>query len=104
MITAVVKIKKPDSLTLGQYKESVQKIAGNFQGVPNLIRKNFLFSDTEGCAGGIYTWESKEAAESFYAGAWLDNIRNTFGVEPEITYFETPLIVDNETGDIKVAS
>lgn len=104
MITAIVKIKKPDELTLEQYKESVQKIAGNFQGVPSLIRKNFLFSSEEGCAGGVYTWESKEAAETFYAGQWLDNIRNLFGVDPEITYFDTPLIVDNETGNINVAA
>lgn len=104
MITAIVKIKMPQDLTLKQYAEQVQKIAGNFQGVPSLIRKNFLFNDVEGYAGGIYTWEDKETAEIFYAGQWLDNVRNLFGVEPEITYYDTPVIVDNESGEIKLAS
>lgn len=101
MITAIVKIKKPAALTLEKYTESTRAIAERFQSIPGLVRKNFLFSDDEGCAGGVYTWESREAAEACYAGPWLDNIRNLFGVEPEISYFDTPLIVDNESGEIK---
>lgn len=104
MITAIVKIKIPEGLTLKQYEEQTRKIAGNFLGVPNLIRKNFLHNDEEGYAGGIYTWDNKEAAVAFYAGPWLDNVHNLFGVEPEITYYYTPVIVDNESGDIKLAS
>ena len=30
-------------------------------------------------------------------------IRNLYGVEPEITWFETPIIVDNEIGEIKLS-
>lgn len=104
VITAIIKIKIPQDLTLKQYGEHARRIAGNFQGVPSLIRKNFLFSDVEGYAGGIYTWDNKQAAKTFYAGPWLDNIREIFGVEPEITYYDTPLIVDNESGNIKLAT
>jgi len=104
MITAIVKIKIPDTLTLKQYEEHAKKIAGNFQSVPCLIRKNFLFNDVEGYAGGVYTWDNKDAAETFYAGQWLENIREKFRVEPEIVYFDTPLIVDNERGCIRVTS
>ena len=102
MITAVVKIKKPAALTLEQYQEKVSAIAGGFQTIPGLIRKNFLFSAEEGVAGGVYTWESLEAAKACYSGSWLDNIRNIFNVDPEITYYDTPVIVDNEVGEIKV--
>ena len=102
MITAVVKIKKPDTLTLEQYQEKVGAIASGFQAIRGLIRKNFLFSAEEGVAGGVYTWESLEAAKTCYSGPWLENIRNMFNVDPEITYYDTPVIVDNEVGDIKV--
>ena len=39
----------------------------------------------------------REAAEELYAegGAWREAIRNLYGVDPEITWFETPIIVDN---------
>ena len=103
MITVIVKIKKPDDLNLQQYHAVAQTIVGNFQGVPGLIRKTFLFSDSQGCAGGAYTWETKEAADTFYAGVWLDNIRKMFGEEPELTYFNTPVIVDNAAGTVVVA-
>jgi hypothetical protein len=50
------------------------------------------------------TWGNKDAAETFYARPWLENIREKFGVEPGIAYFDTPLIVDNESGCIKATS
>lgn len=103
MITAVVTIKAPAGLTREQYAEDVKKIAENFRGVPGLIRKNFLFSE-EGIGGGVYTWETREAADALYAGPWRDNIIDRFGVEPDIVFFDSPVIVDNEAGEIKIAS
>lgn len=103
MITAIVTIKLPAGLTREKWLEGTKKIAGNFRDVPGLIRKNFLFSE-EGVGGGIYTWQSREAADALYAGPWRDNIVNTFGVEPEIRFFDSPIIVDNELGEVKVAA
>ena len=46
MITAIVKIAIPESLTPGQYAENVEKIADRFRTIPGLVRKNFLYSGT----------------------------------------------------------
>jgi len=35
--------------------------------------------------GGVYLWESREAAEAFYAAGFRAIIRERFGVEPQIT-------------------
>jgi hypothetical protein len=95
MITAVLKIKKPDALTLELYQEKVSAIAGGFQTIPGLIRKNFLFSAEEGVAGGIYTWESLEAAKACYSGPWLVIISatcSTLTLKSSITIRQSLLI------------
>ncbi|MEJ2376476.1 MAG: YdhR family protein [Pseudolabrys sp.] len=103
MMTAVVTIKLPAGLTREQWLENTKKIAARFQNIPGLIRKQFLYSD-RGVGGGVYLWETREAAEACYRGSWRDNIRNMFGVEPEITWFESPVVVDNESHEIKIAA
>jgi hypothetical protein len=103
MITAVVTIKLPEGLTREQWLENTKRIAARFQTIPGLIRKQFLYSD-RGVGGGVYLWESREAAEACYRGPWRDNIRNMFGVEPEIIWFDSPVVVDNVSHEIKIAA
>jgi hypothetical protein len=104
MITAVVTFKLPHGFTRQQYLENAQKAAPRFQAMPGLIRKQFLFNAERGVGGGVYLWETRDAAEACYAGAWRDNLRTIYGVEPEITYFDSPVVVDNESHAVKVAA
>jgi hypothetical protein len=39
-----------------------------------------------------------EAARRARDAAWLDRVRRTYGSEPQVQYFETPLVVDNALG------
>jgi hypothetical protein len=104
MITAIVTAKIPQGMTKEQYLEHAQRIAGRFQAIPGLIRKQFLFSDEQGAAGGVYLWESRAAADACYAGVWRDNFRAAFGAEPQIAFFDSPVVVDNEAHTVKVAA
>ena len=102
MITAVVTAPIPDGFTYEQYRENVRKIADRFRSIPGLVRKNFLYSEERGVAGGVYLWESKEEADDCYArgGPWREAFVSNFGVEPQIDFYETPAIVDNAVGEI----
>ncbi|MSQ20097.1 MAG: monooxygenase [Betaproteobacteria bacterium] len=104
--TAVVTIKVPADLTREQYLAGTKVIAPKFQGVPGLVRKNFIFSRESAQAGGVYTWETREAGERFHAkgGAWHTSLVERFGVAPTVQWFDTDLIVDNSVGRIDVAS
>lgn len=84
----------------------MKNVAPKFKNMPGLIRKNFLFDGDRGIGGGVYTWETREAADAVYAegGPWREAIRNLYGVEPEIIIFETPVIVDNAIGEIRSAA
>jgi hypothetical protein len=106
MITAIVQFKVPASATREQVFENMQKAAPRFQGMPGLIRKAFLFDKARGIGGGVYTWESREAAEEVYAegGPWRASIRTLYGVDPEIAIYETPVIVDNTVNEIQTAA
>jgi hypothetical protein len=98
MHTAIVTLPILATLTQEQYAAYTAEIAARFQGVPGLVRKNFLFSRESGRAGGVYTWRDRAEGERFYAGVWRENIVAKFGVEPSIEWFYSPVIVDNEAG------
>lgn len=100
MITAIVTMPLPESFTYEGYLANTKKIADRFQKIPGLIRKNFLYSEETRTGGGVYLWESREAADTCYAGPWRDAILETFGIEPNIVFYKTPVVVDNAAGEI----
>jgi hypothetical protein len=104
MITAIVTFKLPPGITRAQWLENIKVASARFQNVPGLIRKQFLYSD-KGIGGGVYLWETREAAEACYRGPWRDNIRKASGGnEPDIAWFDTQIVVDNESHQIKIAA
>jgi len=101
MITAIVRFPLPQSVTRDDAKAMFEKSAPNYRGVPELVRKYYLYGDDQ-TGGGVYLWKSREAAERFYSDAWKNMIAQRFGTQPQILFFETPVIVEN--ADEKAAS
>jgi predicted RNase H-like nuclease len=101
MVTALVQFPLPASVTreaaIGLFKGS----APRYRDMPGLIRKYYVLGE-DGRGGGIYLWKSREAAERVYDAVWRTMIKERYGAEPVITYFDTPVIVDNTTGEISV--
>lgn len=102
MITAIVQFDLPQDMTLEDAKRRFQESAPRYRDMPGLVRKYYLFGNGKG--GGVYLWESREAAEAVYQGVWRENLRKLYGAEPVITYFDSPVIVDNAVGEIQVAA
>lgn len=102
MITAIVTYKNKGGPASPEQIAESQKAAENFRDIPGLIRKNFLYSE-EGIGGGVYTWESREAAEAFYNSPRMDAFRERVG-PVDVRYFDTYVIVDNERGELKTAA
>lgn len=103
MITAVVTFQLPDGFTQEKYAAMAEQVSGRFRDMPGLIRKNFIYGEG-GTAGGIYTWQSQSDADALYTDAWQEKMKESFGSVPDVRYFETAVIVDNEAGDVKVAA
>lgn len=98
MITAFVQFKIPEGTSRDDIVKAFNTTKPKYEGLSGLVRKYYLIGE-EGTAGGAYLWESREAAESVYTDEWREMIAERYGSAPVITYFETPVIVDNATGD-----
>lgn len=98
MITAIVRFKLPATIDSAKAAELFQGTAPKYLGLAGLIRKYYLFDAESRTGGGCYLWESREAAERVYNAEWRKMIADRYGAPPEISYFETPVVVDNTLG------
>jgi hypothetical protein len=94
MITAIVSYKLPPHIDLAACAAHFPSVAPGFGDVPGLIRKQFIYAE-DGWAGGVYMWQMRAAPEAFCAGPWLDGIRERYGMDLQIRFFETACITDN---------
>ncbi len=94
MITALVRFRLPQGTSREDAKAMFEKSAPNYRGIPGLVRKYYLYGDDQ-TGGGVYLWSSRDAAERFYSNSWRSTIAQRYGAQPEILFFETPVIVEN---------
>lgn len=95
MITAIVRFKLPETVTLADAEKMFQGSAPKYEGLAGLVRKYYLFDAASHTGGGVYLWESRAAAEKVYNADWKKMITERYGAAPDISCFESPVIVDN---------
>ena len=100
MITTLVQIKLSEPLSLDKAQEVFADTAPKYLKPQGLIRKYYLLSEDGETAGGIYLWESRKAAEELHTDEWEEFIVQKYGTKPSVTYFNSPVIVDNLLGEI----
>jgi hypothetical protein len=100
MITTLVQFHFPVPITRDEAQEIFLEVAPKFHEIPGLIRKYFLLGEDDRTTGGVYLWKSRSDAESFYTDDFKMWIRDRYGSQPSITYFESPVIVDNLANEI----
>ena len=100
MTTAIIQFPLPPRASIDAVKSGFLEVAPFFQGPHGLLRKYFLLSDDGATGGGVYLWTSPQTARDFSEGTIRPMIKEKFHVEPSITYFETPVIVDNVSSQI----
>jgi hypothetical protein len=98
MITAIVRFKLPATIDAARAAELFRASAPKYERLSGLVRKYYLFDAESRTGGGCYLWESREAAERVYNAEWRLMITDRYGSAPEISFFETPVIVDNSQG------
>ncbi len=95
MITAVTTFKFPKPITREEARSLFLSTAPIYREVPGLFRKTYVLSDDGMTAGGIYFWNSRSEAEALYTDAWRARAREKYGADPTVSYFESPVVVDN---------
>ncbi len=104
MITAIVQFGLPKPVSLEEAAKMFESTAPRYQNLPGLVRKYYLRSEDGRTAGGVYLWESRAQAETVYNAEWRERVSKLYGNTPQVTYFDTPVIVDNATGAITQAA
>lgn len=100
MIIAIVTIPTGSKRTKDEAIAGAKMSAPTYVGMKGLIRKDYLNGEDGG--GGVYVWESKEAADSWYNDDWWPMMEKRFGVRPTLTYYEHYVTVDNAAGEVRV--
>ncbi len=99
MITAIVNFKLPAGIDAKKAAELFKGSAQKYRGMKGLVRKYYLF-DGERRIGGVYLWKTRADAEAVYTPQWQAYIAERYGAPPDIRYFETAVVVDNESDKI----
>jgi hypothetical protein len=93
MIVAIVQFPLPTPMSRADAADWFESGASVYQQIPGLQRKHFLLGDDGATAGGVYLWETRDAADSFYNDTWRARLAGKYG-EPTVEYFESPVTVD----------
>jgi len=100
MITAIVNFRLPAEIDAKKAAELFKGSAPKYRGMKGLVRKYYLFDDQNRVGGGVYLWKSRADADAVYTPQWKAYIAERYGAPPEIRYFETSVVVDNESDKI----
>lgn len=95
MIIAITRFQLPKAITRSEAREIFLSTAPTYQGVAGLLRKHYVLSQDGSTAGGIYLWNSQAEAEAIYTDSWKTFVREKYGTEPSVIYFDSPVVVDN---------
>ncbi len=100
MITAITTFRLPKPITREEARRIFLSTAPKYQGVPGLVRKVYVLSQDGNTAGGIYLWNSRAEADAMYTESWKAFVHEKYGTDPSVTYFDSPVVVDNLTHEI----
>ncbi len=95
MITTLTTFILPKPVTREEARSIFLSTAPKYRGVPGLLRKTYLLSEDGRTVGGVYFWNSRREAEAMYTDAWRAFVREKYDTDPTVTYFESPVVVDN---------
>jgi Putative mono-oxygenase ydhR len=104
MITAIVQFRLPSAISLAEATRRFESSAPKYRNLAGLIRKYYIRSEDGRTAGGVYLWETRQAAEQVYTGEWRARVEELYGATPEISWFDSPVVVDNLAGAITKAA
>jgi hypothetical protein len=66
----------------------------------NVKPENPCTLKTPSFSGGVYLWRSRSDAEAVYTESWKSFVQEKYGAVPSITYFDSPVVVDNVTNEV----
>ncbi|SFU57356.1 YdhR family protein [Pseudoduganella namucuonensis] len=95
MITAFTSFTLPKPITREEARAIFLSTAPKYRDVPGLFQKIYVLSEDGATVGGVYLWNSRAEAEAMYTDSWREFVREKYNTDATVTYFESPVMVDN---------
>jgi hypothetical protein len=95
MIIAQVRFPRTEPISLQEVTAIFESTAPKYKGRAGLQKKMYTRSEDGMIVGALYFWDSPADAGATYTPAWREMVTSKYGTEPQITFFDAPVIVDN---------
>jgi hypothetical protein len=92
--------KVPPQLTIPAIEKLFAEVAGNYLGIPGLVRKYFGFTEDGKSVIGIYLWTSRTAADAFYSPEWMAGVTQRWGAAPVKSEWTVPVVAECAEGKL----
>jgi hypothetical protein len=102
MTLALVSFRLSSPVSPEKAQTLFEATAERYRGYPGLRRKSYFRSDDGLTVGAIYDWVSRADGDALYDDAWRARVTAHYGAGPELAWLETPVVVDNLSGDIRI--
>ena len=96
-VATLVVIRTPAGITRPMLEGGFKQALPVYEKIPGLLRKFFIAN--ENSFGGMYLWKDRASADAWYTAAWRAKAKATYGSEPQLTYFDSPLQIDNKASE-----
>lgn len=100
MIVTVTTFNLPKPVSRAEALAIFRSTAPKYRGVPGLLQKRYIFSEDGSSLGGVYVWKTKADADAMYTPEWREFVRGKYQTEAIVSYFDSPVLVDNVTEQI----
>jgi hypothetical protein len=101
LFVVTVKFKIPNDSNSNDIKKKFQETAPMYQETSGLIRKNYLLNKDKNIAGGVYIFDTSKNAHAWFDQSRIEWLTERYS-EPEISYFDSPVEVDNSNNRINI--
>ena len=100
MIISMTSSTLPKPMSRDEARKIFLGTAPTYRGTPGLFQKHYILSEDGLKVGGVYLWNFRAEAEAMYTESWREFVRAKYNTDPVVTYFESPVTVDNVAGQI----
>lgn len=95
-VVAVVVYGLPEGTDRATAVQMFRDSIPRYMTTPGLLRKNVLYD--EGLGGGVYLFESRQAADAAFSDEWKTYMTDKYDHPPQITFYESPITMDQQYG------
>ena len=91
-VATLVQIPIPQGVSRELVLDGFAGAEETYRNIGGLLRKHFILG-SHGTFGGVYLWDSKASAQSWFNDQWRQRVSDTYGNPPTVEWFEVPIVL-----------